>query len=252
MRVFLLVGLAATFVSSAFAAFAAAVGPPEFGTCSPPLDLPEGSGQYMDESCTEPGGNDRYEWYPRTGGEFIIAKGKTKVATQAGTFECTEAHSIGMYTSPKTVNELQIRLRGCKLGAAQCSSSGAAAGEVNTSTLEGVLGFAEVAGPRKTTQRVAAFELSPPSATPFAEFSCGASAIVLQGAPIGTIAQSTKVRTLTMLFKAKKGAQTITHLEGMTGQPLESSVNAGPFAPSPIKSSLKNLNFENILVNTAV
>jgi hypothetical protein len=234
-------------LTSLAAAAAASAEPPEFGRC---VDGLESEGQYSDRECTMTTGSPKlWEWRPVTNGGFAIQKGKSKFATTAGALECSGLRGQGTFTDAKTVDEFQFRFTGCKLGPSLCASSGAAAGEVATSTLVMRLGFAEVAGPHKTTQQVSAVEFSPvASEAPFAQLSCGANAITLAGAPIAAISHKARTRTLTISFKAVKGKQAIEHLISTPGQPLESSVNGGPFTPGPIKGNLKALT--ELLIKT--
>ena len=250
-RVVLLVGLALGLASLAGAGVAAAE-PPEFGHCSEPLYLPHGSGEYEDESCTTVGGVNPYVWHPTTKGEFFVSKGKTSFATAAGDVTCSGVVALGNFTSPKTIGEMPFRFKGCQLGPALCASSGAAAGEVVTSTLEVTLGFAYGPGPHRTLVQEAAVQLTPPSETPFAEFSCGATTVTMRGAPIAAITHSTKVRTLTLEFKVKKGEQELHDVSGVLPEQLESSIDGGPFAATTVKAKLKDLNYENTLVNVVV
>lgn len=237
-------------LTSLAAAAAASAEPPEFGHCVNGL---ESEGQYSDRECTVTTGSPKlWEWRPATSGDFTIQKGKTKFATAAGTLECSGLRGQGTFTDAKTVDEFDFAFTGCKLGPSQCASSGAAAGEIVTSTLVVHLGFAEVAGPKKTTKQVSAVEFSPvASESPFAQFSCGASSVTLMGAPIAAITHKAQTRTLVISFKAAKGKQAIQHLLSTPGQPLESSVNGGPFTPSPIKGSLKALTNELLIKTSA-
>lgn len=235
-------------LTSLAAAAAASAEPPEFGRC---VDGLESEGQYSDRECTMTTGSPKlWEWRPATNGGFAVQKGKSKFATAAGALECSGLRGQGTFADAKTIDEFDYRFTGCKLGASLCASSGAAAGEVVTSALVVHLGFAEVAGAHKTTQQVSAVEFSPVAGeAPFAQFVCGANSVTLAGAPIAEISHKAKTRTLAISFKAAKGKQAIQHLLATPGRPLEDSVNGGPFAPSPIKGSLKALN-EELLIKT--
>ena len=55
---------------------------------------------------------------------------------------CTGETSTGEYTGAKTVGDVILELAGCELTSSQakCTSASAAAGEIITQPLEGVLG----------------------------------------------------------------------------------------------------------------
>ncbi len=250
-RAVLFVGLAVGFASLAGAG-AAAAEPPEFGHCSEPLYLPYGSGEYEDSSCTSVGEVNPYVWNPSTKGEAFFSKGKTSFATAAGTVTCSGVRALGFYTSPKTIGNFPFRFTGCQLGGALCLSSGASAGEVRTSTLEATLGTDEILGKHRTWVIVAAVQLTPPSETPFAEFSCGATTVVMRGAPIAQVTHNTKVRTLSFEFKVKQGEQAMHEISDVFPEFPESSVDGGPFTPMTVKAKLKNLNYDNTIVNMVV
>lgn len=233
-------------------ASAASAEAPEFGHCSVPVYLPYGSGEYEDSNCTQVGGSNPYDWYPETKGEFFVSKGKTDLETSAGTVACSSVLALGNFTSPKTIGELPFRFSGCALGSALCTSSGATAGEVRTSTLVATLGFGPVAGKHGAVEQKAAVQLTPPSSTPFAEFSCGATSIAMRGAPIALIVHSTKVRTLTLEFKLKKELPVVHELNDVSPEPLEASIDGGSFGTMRIKAKLKDLNYDDTLVNTVI
>jgi hypothetical protein len=250
-RAVLFVGLALGVASLASAGVAAAE-PPEFGHCSVPLYLPNGSGTYADSNCTTSGELNRYDWYPSTKGEAFFSKGKSTFATAAGAVTCSGVRALGFYTSPKTIGNFPFRFTGCQLGGALCASGGASAGEVRTSTLEATLGTDTVMGKHRTLVVVAAVQLTPPSGASFAEFSCGATSVVLDGAPIAQITHSTKVRSLALEFKVKQGRQAMYEISDVFPEFPESSVDGGPFTPMTVKAKLKNLNYDDTLVNMVV
>jgi hypothetical protein len=251
LRATLLMVLALGMLSSAYASVAAAE-PPEFGLCTVPLSQPYGTAEYEDAKCTKTGGFNPYHWSPRTSGEFFASKGKTTFATSGGTVACSGVRALGYFTSPKTIGEFPFRFIGCVLGPAQCASSGTAAGEVRTSTLVATLGFGWQLGKRRTEQLVPGVQLTPAIGTPFAEFSCGTTTIVLRGAPIAAITHSAKVRTLMLELKPKKGIPAMRELSDVPPEPLEASLDGGSFTPATMAAKLKDLNYENTLVNTTI
>lgn len=250
-RAVLLVGLALGLASLASAG-AAAAEPPEFGHCSVPQNLPYGSGEYANSDCITSGELNPCIWSPSMKGEAFFSKGKTSFATAAGTVACSGTRALGYYTSPKTIGNFPIRFTGCQLGAALCTSSGASAGEVRTSTLEVTLGTGEVPGPHKAWNVVAAVQLTPPSETPFAQFSCGATTVAMRGAPIAQVTHSKTARTLQFEFKIKKGQQVLHAISDASQEAPESSIDGGPFTTMTVKATLKDLNYDDTIVNMVV
>jgi hypothetical protein len=251
LRATLLTVLALGLLSSAYASVAAAE-PPDFGLCTVPLNQPYGSGEFEDMNCTKTGGVDAYVWHPKTSGEFFISKGKTTFATSGGTVTCSGVLALGYFTSSKTIAEWPFRFSGCKLGSAQCTSSGAAAGEVRTSALVGTLGFGLLRGKGRSEQLAAGVQLTPPIGAPLAQFGCGATTIVLRGAPVAPIVRLPKVRTLMLEYKVKGGIATMRELSDVPPEPLEASLNGGPFAPAKMAAKLKALNYDEVIVSTTL
>lgn len=252
LRATLLTVLALGLLAGASASVAAAE-PPDFGLCTEPLNQPpEGSGEFEDMNCTKTGSVNRYVWHAKTSGEFFISKGKTTFATSGGSVVCSGVLALGHFTSSKTIAEWPFRFSGCKLGSAQCASSGAAAGEVVTSPLVGTLGFGLLRGKGKSEQLAPGVQLTPPPGAPLAQFSCGATAIVLRGAPVAPIVHLPKVRTLMLEYKVKGGVPTMRELSDVPPEPLEASLNGSSFAPATMTAKLKALNYDDVLVSTTL
>jgi hypothetical protein len=120
------------------------LGAPEVGRCTP---APGGAGHgtYSSSKCTTARGKKPYEWLPGTAKHGL----KTHLATGTVTLQtttrvkvtCTGESGEGELAGAKHIHGLTLKLTGCTEGAQSCTSSGAAAGEIRTGALSGLLGI---------------------------------------------------------------------------------------------------------------
>jgi hypothetical protein len=152
------------------------------------------------------------EFVPGAGVPFTATSGKSTLETASKLkVKCTADTATGTTTGSKTLS-MAITFTGCVTGVAPCTSPGAAAGEIETTVLSGLLGYTV-----NPEVKEVGIDLSSPTGAPIAEYVCGPA---LHGVVSGSvIGQITPVNTLlappkhfTLKFKQKKGLQQITHL----------------------------------------
>lgn len=138
---------------------------------------------------------------------------------------CTGTTDTGEITGPKT-GTVVIRLTGCKALGDECTSSGAKAGEIVSSTLDTTLGYINA------QKKEVGIDISaPPTGAPFTEFTCGPATITVTGSVIGKVTPIDKTlkagKKLALKFKQSKGIQKPTKLEGEPTDVLMGSVAGG-------------------------
>ena len=226
--------------------------PPEYGRC---VKVASGTGQYGSSACTSPGGKDGYEWdpgVPSASFTTAITSGSVTLETVAGAkVTCTGESSTGTYTGTKTVGGVALTLSGCKSPGASCSSAGAAAGEIVSRSLEGVLGV-EKLGASASKDKIA-LDLFPAGKTgSLLVFSCAASAVSVQGSVLVPVAADKMALTAALKFKASKGKQKPEAFAGAAKDVLEASFSPGPFEQAGLTLSATQTNAEAVEVNAVV
>jgi hypothetical protein len=141
--------------------------------------------------------------------------------------ECSGLSASGEYTSAKTVGAVSSTFTGCEVADTSITcQSGATAGEITTSTLDGELGFEKQESP--PTSSVPAIDLFPASGTVVAEFNCGGFAsVVVTGSVIHDVTGNKMLLEENEKFNQRGGVQEPTKLEGLPADVLESSTNGG-------------------------
>jgi len=228
--------LVAMFVVSMVASATASAALPEFVQCR---NVGAGNGNWKDSQCSKPevGG----EWATRKGGEvgaetFSSTSGAGTLEPRgplAGKITCTSDTDEGQITGPKEVGSVFIHFHGCvssKTGK-ECETAGAGAGQINTNSVKGVLGF--IKAPTEVGLR-----LEPTVAGGlFAEFSCSGITVKVQGKVIGV---ATPLNTMStsgkLVYKQTKGSQEPLKFEGGAEEVLESNFGLG-FEKSGIETS---------------
>ncbi len=220
-----------------------------FGRC---LKLAKHSGQYK-KGCTElaPGGG--YEWASEiVKRRFTLASKKPEelVASSGALVVCNGVGGGGgEYSSAQSVANLTITFTECGVSkskhATKCNSPGAAAGEIRTATLEGVLGF------QSRAADTVALELFPAEeGTAFLSFTCGASETIVRGATFSSIGQVGKsTDRFSLALAQSKGKQHVEHFEGGASEVLEASVAGGPFAQVALSDAVTLTSEEAIEIN---
>jgi hypothetical protein len=193
--------------ASAFVSTTPPPSPPEYGRC---VKVAKGTGTYASANCTSLGKTDSYEWSRgalKSGFTTRLASGSIALQTAKGSkLTCTGETSGGGYTGDKTVGDMVLALTGCALSGEGCASAGAAAGEIVSRPLDGVLGV-EKLGASESKNKLG-LELFPAGgAGSFMEFSCGATSVVLRGSVIAAVRANKMSLSSTLGFKASKGRQ---------------------------------------------
>jgi hypothetical protein len=222
VAVFAVMGLAA---SSSFASA------PEFGRC-----VAKAGGKFKTSACTTvKAGEEKFEWIPGPGPKNKFHS-KIKELTSAtletvgGTkITCKQEESPGEFKNAKEVGGVVAKFNECKVSTIPCNSTGAAAEEIVTSSLGGVLGVEKVSteGPVKNKL---ALELHSEAGN-VAEFSCGGLPVVVKGSVLHPVSANKMLTKATEKFSATKGEQKPSFFAGEKEDShiLESNTNGGPF-----------------------
>lgn len=179
---------------------------PDFGRCQKIAGVSEGNkltyhGAYLTSACTTESGEHtgKYEWTPGPppNHKFTGTSKALTLETVGGTqLLCSAGSNEGEYTGAKT-ERISLKLTGCALGpkgqGVPCQTSGAAAGEIQTSTLQGTLDFIkENEAPAKP---IVGLQLAPLSDPNLALFECGGTMVSVAGSVIVEIAAVDKMAT---------------------------------------------------------
>ncbi len=239
------------------------VGAPEFGRCVKVQPTKVGTktvynGGFTAATCLVASGTytGEYEWYPGV----LKALFKTQLASGSVTLEsavstskvtCAEETSTGAYTGPTTVGGVVLRLTGCKLSTENCSSMGAAPGEIVTNALEGELGVVEL-GATSSTNAIG-LDLYPVGKMgPLMGFSCGIMTVSVRGSVIAPVSADKMSLTQALKAKASKGKQTPESFVGGPKDILEESVNGAPFEQAGLTAAISQINEKEVEVNSVV
>jgi PKD repeat protein len=255
-----IVGGVPTLESSAIQSSAslAAPEPPDLGLCE---KVAAGAGKYGKASCTATGGKDGYEWFPAFGeGTHLekthfttLAKAPSKITLEThakAKYTCTAESGSGQYTGAKTVSGVTLVLTGCASGSEPCTSSGAKAGEVVSSSLHGSVGVTKAGSP--SSKDKAGISFASTGSTPFAEFTCGSTTVTLKGSIIGELKANAMETSQTIKFGVSKGAEKILGFVGGLEQKLEAKRGAGAFESAGLGLTTIQTNEEAGEVNTVV
>jgi hypothetical protein len=207
--------------------FSTLVAPPEFGRC---VKVGKGAGRYANSSCTGLGRAAQYEWQPgvaKAGFATRSTSGSVTLEPTTGAkVTCATETGTGEYSGPNTVGHVVLTLTGCIRSGEACSS-GAIAGEVVSSSLEGALGV-EKPGAASSKDKIG-LELFPAGkAGPALTFSCGLTSVSVQGAVVAPVRTDRMSATQTLKFKATRGGQRpLGFVEGPE-EVLEASFDGAP------------------------
>jgi hypothetical protein len=233
--------------------------PPELGRC---LKLPGERigativhrGAFTDGSCLEkagstPGG---YEWYPGAArARFTTALKEGVVTFETATrarLTCKGERGVGTYSGSSHLTGVVLRFSGCEAGGRKCTTAGRGEGELESSQLEGGLGW-EV----KATNSVAIDLHSVGSAGPFMEYSCAGGGLnTITGSVLAQATAGRMLATSTLFYKAKLGAQRPAQFEGESMEVLMSSLEGEPFEQTGEMAILTLGNEEPLEINTTI
>ncbi len=232
--------------------------PPEFGRCTA---TKAGQGEFLKSSC-EVGASEfgpgKYEWWAafsrmeleKTG--FTLAGSSLTLETAGGTsIACASIEGSGEYESAAALATGPLTLSGCKeakgaLQGAACQSPSAASGVVITSALEGTLGRYL----QGSTAKVG-LSLEPASGETFAQLSCGASTIVLEGGPIVEVPHGKMSASARWKALEKKGLQQPASFTGEPETTLHASISGGASQAAGLKAKVTQTSEEAVEVNNA-
>jgi hypothetical protein len=238
--------------ASAFVSATPPAGAPEYGRC---VKVAKGTGKYANAGCTSSGKTDGYEWsrgVVKAAFTTKLASGSVTLQTAKGAkITCAGETSGGSYTGDKTVGGVVLRLTGCALAAQQCTSAGAGAGEVVSSSLEGVLGV-EKLGASESKDKLG-LDLFPSGRSgSVMEFSCGSTAVTLRGSVIVPVRANKMASSSTLKFKASKGKQKPGSFAGEPDDVLEASIAGAPFEAVGLTLASTQTGEEAVEVNSTV
>lgn len=225
----------------------------EYGRC-----ISQPGGQYHNAGCTQ-SLLGKWEWFPGPGpknkfsGKMIspLAILHPRVATEV---KCTGESDTGEYTGPKAIGAVVLTFTGCEDAASnKCQSTGAAAGEILSATLEGRLGIIQKGGTQ--LQDKIGTDLKT-AAKAIAEFKCGASTYHIGGSVIVELKTNKMELTEKLKFKTLGGAniwkQVPEKFEVAPRDVLMTSFNAGAAEQTGLKMEVEQTNEEKIEVNSVV
>ncbi len=220
-----------------------AAGAPEYGRC---VKVAKGTGKY-NASCTTEKAGGNFEWTPGVAKvHFTLAGGEGKLETVGKSqIVCTGESGSGEYSGTKALANVTIHLTGCERAGSKCTTGEATAGEVQTHTLAGALGWknAESAAP--------ALDLAPSSGEVVAEFNCGSTPVTIGGSVIVSVPKNEMLLAPTLKYEATSGKQKPEHFDEEPNDVLETSFG-GPFEQTGLTITTTQTNEEEVEVNTAV
>jgi alpha-tubulin suppressor-like RCC1 family protein len=223
------------------------VSAPDFGVCTKAAAEPTGV-TFTDKGCTKraegeaPG---KYEWSPGVEeADFTLAaKGAIKLESVTKQLvTCAGASGSGAFGGAQEVSGVLLRLSGCESRGLPCTSGELAAGEVESSTLAGVLGET---GPKK-----AALDFAPAEAgAPFMSYECAAVPGTVTGSVLVPVKTDKMTTTTELKFSASKGRQKPEAFEEAAPDVLFSFLGEGEPAQTGLTATLELASEEGVEVN---
>ena len=204
---------------------------PAIGRC---VKVAKETGEYENSSCvSRAGGEGKYNWQegPGSGAKFTSAGAKSTLEGVGGAkVLCKKSSGAGEYTGAKSLTE-QITFTGCSLASskASCQSSGAAAGEIKTSSLAGTLGFIEdQSGPSDELLVSVGVDLSNATALVAGECAGLTEGLKVTGSVIGTIGKLNRMSKGLMLTDTQSsGKQSPEAFEEEANDTLSATLGSG-------------------------
>ena len=214
------------------------VEPPEFGRCLKVPGEKEGTvtvyhGNFTTSGCQEESATQtgKFEWHPgvvKTGFKTAIKAGTTATleSVSKAKVTCTGESSAGEITGRKTVGSVLIKFTGCESAGQKCTSAGLAEGELESGTLEGVLGVERTTEKEGKETRHIALDLYPVGKTgPFLEYTCtGSGPTTLSGSVLAPVTAGKMLSTATLKYAATAGLQKPERFEGGVPEFLTNSL----------------------------
>jgi len=233
-----LVGIAVVAVSAAGASAAE----PAFYECKKLAKNAEGKyeGGFTNKACSEASGTHEGKYELKEGiGKKHTIKGKSghaELESSLGSVSCTSSKSLGQLQTPTHIGEIHVAYKGCTSGGKKCNSTGAKAGTIETTELQGDLGYLN-----KAAHEVGVL-ITAVGGGNLAEFNCEGLEISTKG---GVIGQASPVNEFTKLgeltFKKSGSAkQEWRNFEGGGTHELETTF-AGIGGPVPSSQEQTNV-----------
>jgi hypothetical protein len=139
---------------------------------------------------------------------------------------------------------------GCQRGGLKCESSGAAEGEIKTSTLKGELGIVKAS--TEVVKDKLGLDLLPVSGETVMEFACGGVSIGVTGSVIVEVKANSMVSKGTLKYSGTSGVQKPSKFEGGAEDVLHSTVGEGLPAASVLTLTTIQTNEEKVEANSVV
>jgi hypothetical protein len=232
---------------------------PEYGRCLKVAGEKQGTktvyhGGFTATTCLVKSGTKtgQYEWYSgvlKAGFTTTLKEGVVKLETVTkNKATCKTESGKGQYSGTRNVASVTVRFTGCESSGHKCTTSGLAEGELETKTLEGVLGW-EVKAKKKV-----ALDLDPVGKTgPFMEYRCtGGVPTTITGAILVPVTVDKMLGTITVKYAATAGKQKPEHLEGGPSEVLTASLNGEVFEQIGETATLTQVNEEAVEINAVV
>jgi len=121
-----------------------------------------------------------------------------------------------------------LKLTGCALAGAKCSSAAAPAGEIVSRSLEGALGVEQL-GASESKDKLGLDLVPTGGAGAVMEFSCGSTAVAVRGSVIVPLEANKMATSSALEFKASKGKQKPESFAGGPTDVLEASFAGAPY-----------------------
>jgi len=226
--------------------------PPEYGRCE---KVAKGSGAFASAACTTTGGLRDYEWSQGAlASPFTIklASGAASLETIKGArVTCAGETGTGAYSGRKQVGQVVLTLTGCEHAGERCASTGAAAGEIVSNALEGVLGV-EKLGVTAVKNKIG-LDLFPPGGTgAVMEFDCGATHVSVRGSVIAAVASNRMLSSSSLKFAAAKGRQKPESFVGEQKDVLEASFASGTYEQAGLTLAATQAGEEPLETNSTI
>jgi hypothetical protein len=192
---------------------------PEYGRCAA---VEPGLGAFSSSKCTKPGGKLQYEWLSGTATARVAFSGATvklETATKAS-MTCSGISGEGRYgAGPRELTGVTLTLTGCQSAGAECSSSGAGEGQVNSATLAATLVWTS-----RTSKKIA-LDFTPPGGTLF-DVQCGSTSLTVDGSVLVPVKSGKAYPAAPLKFKASKGVQKPSEYEAGEGAKVKVALRA--------------------------
>ena len=192
------------------------------------------TGEFETAHCVSASpGEGNYEWLEGPGAKpnFKTTSGVTALEGVGGAkVSCKKSTGSGTYTGAKTLTA-SLKLTGCALSSskAACQSSGAPSGEIDTSSLNGQLGFIEDrSSPTDELLVSAGVDLSQAPTLITAQCAGVSEALSVSGSAIGAIASPNKMSNgVTLSYSQSSGKQSPEAFEEAAKDTLSATLGSG-------------------------